>query len=345
MSKADSVRAIRWEAGQLLLLDQRRLPQEELILHLEDYREVVAAIRNMVVRGAPAIGVTAAYAMALAAREVAPYPDWRERLRGAAEQIKAARPTAVNLAWAVDRQWALAEQMGAGADVATIMLQAAHDLLEGDIVANRQMGALGAPLMPDGGVLTHCNTGSLATGGFGTALGVIRAAVAAGTALRVYADETRPWLQGARLTAWELQKDGIPFSLNVDGAAAALMQQGLIQAVIVGADRIAANGDTANKIGTYGLAVLAHYHGIPFYVAAPLSTVDFAMADGAGIVIEERPPEEVTHCAGLAVAPAGVQVRNPAFDVTPAVLISAIITERGVARPSFVASLRELQGA
>lgn len=345
MSKADSVRAIRWEADQLLLLDQRRLPQEELILYLEDYREVVAAIRNMAVRGAPAIGVTAAYAMALAAREVAPYPDWRERLRGAAEQIKAARPTAVNLAWAVDRQWALAEQMGAGADVAAGLLQAAHDLLEGDIVANRQMGAFGASLMPAGGVLTHCNTGSLATGGFGTALGVIRAAVAAGTALRVYADETRPWLQGARLTAWELQKDGISFSLNVDGAAAALMQQGLIQAVIVGADRIAANGDTANKIGTYGLAVLAHYHGIPFYVAAPLSTVDFAMADGAGIVIEERPPEEVTHCAGLAVAPAGVQVRNPAFDVTPAVLISAIITERGVARPSFVASLRELQGA
>ncbi|MHB1203244.1 MAG: S-methyl-5-thioribose-1-phosphate isomerase, partial [Acidithiobacillus sp.] len=204
---------------------------------------------------------------------------------------------------------------------------------------------LGAPLMPAGGVLTHCNTGSLATGGFGTALGVIRAAVAAGKALRVYADETRPWLQGARLTAWELQKDGIPFSLNVDGAAAALMQQGLIQAVIVGADRVAANGDTANKIGTYGLAVLAHYHGIPFYVAAPLSTVDFAMVDGAGIVIEERPPEEVTHCAGLAVAPAGVQVRNPAFDVTPAALISAIITERGVARPPFVASLQELQGA
>lgn len=345
MSKADSVRAIRWEADELLLLDQRRLPQEELILHLEDYRAVVAAIRDMAVRGAPAIGVTAAYAMALAAREAAPYPDWRERLRGAAEQIKAARPTAVNLAWAVDRQWTLAERAGAGADVAATLLQAAHELLEEDIAANRRMGAWGAPLLPEGGVLTHCNTGSLATGGFGTALGVIRAAVAAGKALRVYADETRPWLQGARLTAWELQKDGIPFSLNVDGAAAALMQQGLIQAVIVGADRIAANGDAANKIGTYALAVLAHHHGIPFYVAAPLSTVDFAMADGGGIVIEERPPEEVTHCAGLAVAPAGVEVRNPAFDVTPAALIHAIITERGVARPSFAASLRELRGA
>ncbi len=344
MSIVDNIRAIRWEENQLCLLDQRLLPQQEIWLPLKDYREVAVAITQMVVRGAPAIGVTAAYAMALALQEMRPFADWQQRLAGAAEEIKAARPTAVNLAWATDRQWHLAQKHASAETAAAALLQAAHDLLAQDIADNQRMGRYGAALLPDhGGILTHCNTGSLATGGYGTALGVIRAAISAGKALHVYADETRPWLQGARLTAWELQKDGIPFHLNADSAAAYLMQQGLIQAVIVGADRIAANGDAANKIGTYSLAVLAQYHAIPFYVAAPLSTVDFAMSAGTGIVIEERPASEVQQCAGHAVAPVGVAVRNPAFDVTPAALITAIITEKGVALPDYLGSLAQLR--
>ncbi|MBN2680378.1 S-methyl-5-thioribose-1-phosphate isomerase [Acidithiobacillus montserratensis] len=344
MPIVDNIRAIRWEDQQLCLLDQRLLPQQEIWLKLRDYREVAVAITQMVVRGAPAIGVTAAYAMALALHEMRDLTDWQPRLAGAAAEIRAARPTAVNLAWATDRQLALAQKETSAETAAAILLQAAHDLLEQDIADNQQMGRHGAALLPEqGGILTHCNTGSLATGGYGTALGVIRAGISAGKQLQVYADETRPWLQGARLTAWELQKDGIPFHLNADSAAAYLMQQGLIQAVIVGADRIAANGDAANKIGTYSLAVLAQYHRIPFYVAAPLSTVDFAMPAGAGIIIEERPENEVRQCAGHDVAPVGVQVRNPAFDVTPAALITAIVTERGVARPDYLHSLAELR--
>ncbi|MBU2738868.1 S-methyl-5-thioribose-1-phosphate isomerase [Acidithiobacillus concretivorus] len=345
MPIVDNIRAIRWEDHQLCLLDQRLLPQQEIWLQLGDYREVAVAITQMVVRGAPAIGVTAAYAMALAVQEMQQFSDWQQRLAGAAAEIKAARPTAVNLAWATDRQLTLAQGESAADRAATLLLQAAHDLLEQDIADNQQMGRHGAALLPEqGGILTHCNTGSLATGGYGTALGVIRAGISAGKQLQVYADETRPWLQGARLTAWELQKDGIPFYLNADSAAAYLMQQGLIQAVIVGADRIAANGDTANKIGTYSLAVLAQYHQIPFYVAAPLSTVDFAMPAGEGIIIEERPDSEVRQCAGHDVAPAGVKVRNPAFDVTPAALITAIITEKGVARPDYLHSLANQRG-
>jgi len=340
----DNIRAIRWEEDQLCLLDQRLLPQQEIWLNLSDYREVAVAITQMVVRGAPAIGVTAAYAMALAVQEMRGLKDWQARLQGAATEIKAARPTAVNLAWATDRQLVLAQTHTTAEQAAAALLQAAHDLLAQDIADNQRMGRYGAELMPQqGGVLTHCNTGSLATGGYGTALGVIRASISAGKHLHIYADETRPWLQGARLTAWELQKDGIAFHLNADSAAAYLMQQGLIQAVIVGADRIAANGDAANKIGTYSLAVLAQYHHIPFYVAAPLSTVDFAMPSGEGIIIEERPAEEVQQCAGRQVAPLAVEVRNPAFDVTPASLIAAIITERGVAYPEYLQSLRALQ--
>ncbi len=343
MSSADQIRAIRWEEGQLCLLDQRQLPQREIWLKLGDYRAVAVAIGQMVVRGAPAIGIAAAYAMALAASEVSTHADWRARLRRAAEEIKAARPTAVNLAWATDRQLALAQSASTVNQAVAAVLQAAHDLLRDDIADNQRMGRYGAELLPaEGGVLTHCNTGSLATGGYGTALGVIRAGISAGKQLHIYVDETRPWLQGARLTAWELQRDGIPFHLNADSAAAHLMQQRLVRAVIVGADRIAANGDVANKIGTYSLAVLAQYHRIPFYVAAPLSTVDFAMPDGDGIVIEERPAAEVRQCGGHAVAPEGVEVRNPAFDVTPAGLITAIITERGVAYPELRAALRAL---
>ena len=343
MPSADRIRAIRWEEGQLCLLDQRLLPQQETWLKLSDYRAVAVAIRQMVVRGAPAIGITAAYAMALAVSEAGTQANWQACLLSAADEIKAARPTAVNLAWATDRQLALAQSASTAEQAGAALLQAAHDLLRDDIADNQRMGRYGAELLPaEGGILTHCNTGSLATGGYGTALGVIRAGVSAGKQLHVYVDETRPWLQGARLTAWELQQDGIPFCLNVDGAAAYLMQQGLIHAVIVGADRIAANGDAANKIGTYSLAVLAQYHQIPFYVAAPLSTVDFAMPDGDGIVIEERPAAEVRQCGGHAVAPEGVEVRNPAFDVTPAGLITAIITERGVAYPELRAALRAL---
>ncbi|MCE5361053.1 S-methyl-5-thioribose-1-phosphate isomerase [Candidatus Igneacidithiobacillus taiwanensis] len=339
------IRPIRWQDDALELLDQRRLPQEEIYLALRDYRAVGQAIRDMVVRGAPAIGITAAFAMVLAMDHAAAQSDWRHALRSAAEELRAARPTAVNLAWAIDRQLALAEHCKDAAGARAALLAAAEQLLIQDIADNQRMGQFGVQVLPDrGGILTHCNTGSLATGGYGTALGVIRAGIAAGRDWQIYADETRPWLQGARLTAWELQKEGIPFSLNVDAAAGHLMATGCIQAVIVGADRIAANGDAANKIGTYSLAVLAHYHQIPFFVAAPLSTVDFAMSDGSQIVIEERAADEVRNCGGQAMAPAGVAVRNPAFDVTPAKLIAGIITERGVAQAPLREGLAALRG-
>ncbi len=345
MPIADQIRPIRWQNDALELLDQRQLPAQEHYLRLQEVEAVAAAIRDMVVRGAPAIGITAAFGMALAARAIAGTADWRESLNRSAEVLKRARPTAVNLAWAVQQQL---HNAGLCDDVTTAseaLLRWAQELLAQDIRDNQRMGALGAEVLPpEGGILTHCNTGSLATGGYGTALGVIRAGIAAGRNWRIYADETRPWMQGARLTAWELQKDGIPFSLNVDGAAAHLMARGEIQAVIVGADRIAANGDTANKIGTYALAVLAHHHDIPFFVAAPVSTVDFAMPHGNGIVIEERPAEEVRQCGGRELTPAGVAVRNPAFDVTPAALIAAIITEKGVVRPPFLEGLAALSG-
>ncbi|MGC9239379.1 MAG: S-methyl-5-thioribose-1-phosphate isomerase [Acidithiobacillus sp.] len=343
MSPADQIRPIRWQNEALELLDQRRLPAEECYLRLEEPEAVATAIADMVVRGAPAIGITAAFGMALTARRVAGEVDWRESLNRSADLLRRARPTAVNLGWAVEQQLHNAGLCDDATTAGEQLLHWALDLLAQDIRDNQRMGALGAEVLPpEGGILTHCNTGSLATGGFGTALGVIRAGIAAGRNWRIYADETRPWLQGARLTAWELQKDGIPFSLNVDGAAGHLMARGEIQAVIVGADRIAANGDTANKIGTYTLAVLARHHQIPFFVAAPLSTVDFAMSDGSGIVIEERPAAEVRQCGGREMTPAGVSVRNPAFDVTPAALIAAIITEKGVVRPPFLEGLAAL---
>lgn len=339
------IRPIRWQDHQLLLLDQRRLPAEETYLELADYRAAGQAITDMVVRGAPAIGITAAYAMVLAMDSVAQQVDWRAALAQAAEELRAARPTAVNLGWAIDRQLELARAQSSAAAARTALLQAAHDLLAQDIADNQRMGRFGVEVLPErGGILTHCNTGSLATGGYGTALGVIRAGFAAGRDWQIYADETRPWLQGARLTAWELQKEGIPFSLNVDAAAGHLMATGRIQAVIVGADRIAANGDAANKIGTYSLAVLAHYHQIPFFVAAPLSTVDFAMPEDSQIIIEERAADEVRNCGGQQMSPAGVAVRNPAFDVTPAKLIAGIITERGVARAPYTQALAALRG-
>jgi methylthioribose-1-phosphate isomerase len=317
------------------LLDQRRLPAEEAWIELDSADGVAAAIADLTVRGAPAIGVAAAYGLAAEARRGAD----AARLREAAERLVHARPTAVNLAWAVSR---VSRRFGLGA---AEVLAEAHAIRDEDEAACRRIGALGAPLLPPRAtVLTHCNAGALATAGYGTALGVVRAAFEGGNALTVLADETRPFLQGARLTAWELQRDGIPVTLLTDGMAGWLMRRGEISCVVVGADRIAANGDVANKIGTYGLAVLASHHHLPFYVAAPWSTVDLATPTGASIPIEERGGDEVTLVAGQRIAPAGVPARYPAFDVTPAELVSAIVTERGVVRAPHAQGLARLAG-
>jgi methylthioribose-1-phosphate isomerase len=310
----------------LFLLDQRLLPREEKWIACRTASEVADAIRTMVVRGAPAIGVSAAFGMALAARN-------GDDLADAAETLKRARPTAVNLAWAVDRMLACSSDLSAEAE----------RILHEDVAANRAMGRHGAMLLgSEATILTHCNAGALATGGYGTALGVIRAAIESGKRIAVFADETRPYLQGARLTAWELQRDGVDVTLITDNMSGHFFQQGKFNAVIVGADRIAANGDTANKIGTYTLAVLAQAHGVPFYVAAPVSTIDRRCPNGAHIPIEERGADEVTEIFGSRVAPEGVQVRHPAFDVTPARFISAIITERGVLRAPYGESIGAL---
>jgi methylthioribose-1-phosphate isomerase len=318
------------------LLDQRRLPHEEIWLELVTADDVAQAIRDLTVRGAPAIGVAAAYAIAVEARRGAQVA----RLREVSDRLARARPTAVNLAWAVRR---MSRRLGLGADA---LLREAHAIRDEDEAACRRIGALGAPLVPPRArVLTHCNAGALATAGSGTALGVVRAAVEAGNAISVFADETRPFLQGARLTAWELHRDGIPVTLLTDGMAGWLMQRGEIACVVVGADRIAANGDVANKIGTYALAVLAAHHHLPFYVAAPWSTVDLKTPSGDTIPIEERGDDEVVTLAGQRIAPAGVPARYPAFDVTPAALVTAIITERGVVRRPFADALAALDAA
>jgi methylthioribose-1-phosphate isomerase len=342
---------VRLEAEGVVLLDQRRLPGEETSITCGTVPEVVAAIRDMVVRGAPAIGVTAAYGLVVAARAaIGAEPDaLQERLHQAGRDLAASRPTAVNLAWAVRRVLAAAdeafEKQADAAAIAARVEQEARAIHEEDIAANRSMGRHGAVFIPDGArVLTHCNAGALATAGYGTALGLVRAAVEDGKAVNVLADETRPFLQGARLTAWELQRDGIPVSVIADSMAGALMSRGEIDLVVVGADRVAINGDVANKIGTYSLAVLARRHGIPFYVAAPLSTIDPDCPNGEAIPIEERSVEEVTHFAGQPVAPAGVGARHPAFDVTPAELVTAIVTEAGIARPPLRHSLPALLG-
>jgi len=337
----DSVQAVAWHAGSLRLLDQRLLPGEERYLDINDVATAADAIHDMVVRGAPAIGITAAYAVVLAVQ--ARYRDdpsgWRKVVGADLDQLSRARPTAVNLGWAIARMRGRIDRLPDG-DPVPDLLREARTIHDEDIAANRRMGELGAALLPQGcGVLTHCNTGSLATGGYGTALGVIRSGVACGRIREVYADETRPWLQGARLTAWELARDGIPVSLIVDGAAAFLMRQGRVQWVIVGSDRIAANGDVANKIGTYSAAVAARHHGVRFMVVAPFSTVDLTVPDGAAIPIENRDPQELLSCGGRPVAPAGVDAWNPVFDITPAELVDAIVTERGVARPPFGPSL------
>jgi methylthioribose-1-phosphate isomerase len=330
----------RWEKRVLHLLDQRLLPTEERWLSYTSGQEVAEAIRDMVVRGAPAIGITAAFGMVLAARECAERaPDrFAEAFVQEAQVMEAARPTAVNLRWAVERMTGLlsGRSEASAHDLVSVMESEALSIWEEDVLANLAMGRLGQELLPEaGGVLTHCNAGALATGGYGTALGVIRAALSAGKNLRVMADETRPWLQGSRLTAWELLEDGIPVILIADSAAGFLMQLGEIDAVVVGADRIAANGDVANKIGTYGVAQLAKAHGIPFYVAAPVSTLDRGTPTGGDILIEERGGQEIVACAGQPVAPPGASARNPVFDVTPHHLVTAIVTERGVLRPPY----------
>ena len=316
----DHIRAVQWEGDYLRLLDQRRLPAEEVWVECRTAAQVTQAIHNLTVRGAPAIGIAAAWGVALAAQGGEP-------LELTLAMLRAARPTAVNLMWALDR---MKQRIAGGADAA-MLAREAQAIQSEDLAANRRMGELGALLVSSGsGVLTHCNTGSLATAGFGTALGVIRAGVAAGKIDRVYAGETRPWLQGARLTMWELMRDGIPAQLIADSAAAHLMKSGMVQWVIVGADRIAANGDTANKIGTYQLSITAKYHGVKFMVVAPASTVDMATGSGEEIDIELRDPEELLSVAGVRTVAAGAKAWNPVFDVAPAELIDVIVTERGV---------------
>ncbi len=338
----DTVRPIRWQDDGLRLLDQRLLPDEVRELHCRDYRAVARAISDMVVRGAPAIGIAAAYGAVLAARECWPQGGraaWLEALQVLAES----RPTAVNLAWALERMTEVRLDPLSSPEVR--LLQEAQAIEREDLAANREMGRLGADLIqPGGGVLTHCNTGSLATGGFGTALGVIRQAWSDGRLKAVYADETRPWLQGARLTAWELQQDGIPVTLLADAAAPLLMRQGKVRWVVVGADRITANGDVANKIGTYGLAVAARHHGVRFMVVAPSSTVDMRLENGAAIPLEHRRAEELLGLAGRRIAPAGVEGWNPVFDVTPAELVDVLVTERGVVHTPDTERMAELFG-
>ena len=344
----DSIRPIRFKNGVLYLLDQRRLPGEARENAYTEPQAVAAAIRDMVVRGAPAIGITAGFGVVLAcaaARRDQKTP-WRAQVDIAMAQLAASRPTAVNLFWALDRMRRILDGCTSAEQACAVSLEAAQAMLDDDIAANRRMGMLGAALIAPGrAVLTHCNTGSLATGGFGTALGVIRSAWAGGRITEVFADETRPWLQGARLTAWELVQDEIPVRLLCEGAAASLLRSGEVGWVIVGADRIAANGDTANKIGTYGLAILAREHGVDFMVAAPVSTIDFATNDGAGIPIETRPESEVLQLAGQPVAAPGARAWNPAFDVTPAGLITAVVTEHGVVRRPDRESLAALRSS
>jgi len=344
---------VRWEDGAVVLLDQTRLPDEETYLRCETVDDLIAAIRRLSVRGAPAIGVAGAYGAALAAHrtDAADAAGFRSLLHAELERLRVARPTAVNLSWAIDRvQRVIAARTSASpAELRAAILDEASRIDREDRDACRELGRFGAELIPaDSTVLTHCNAGALATAGLGTALSVVYAAHEAGKRVRVLSDETRPLLQGARLTAWECQRMGVPVTLLCDNAAGWILAQGKVDRIVVGADRIAANGDVANKIGTYPLAVLAREHRVPFYVAAPTSTVDLSLASGREIPIEERAPEEVTESRGRRVAPLGVSALNPAFDVTPHALIAAIITERGVAYPpydvalaSFVAMARE----
>src|SRR5579863_2595164 len=341
------IQTLEWTERGVRFIDQTKLPTEETYVNCTTYQEVADVIRNMVVRGAPAIGVAAAMGIALGVQKskAENAGDLKRELDEICKVIGETRPTAVNLFWAIRRMQQKFETLRVRpvVQIKLTLIEEAQRMHAEDIAINQAMGKHGAALMPaSGGVLTHCNAGALATAGYGTALGVIRAAVEQGKKIHVYADETRPFLQGSRLTAWELMKDGIPTTVISDNMAGAMMQQGKIGAIVVGADRIAANGDVANKIGTYSVAILAKEHGIPFYVAAPLSTVDMACPDGSQIPIEQRDSKEVTHIAGKQMVPDGVAVENPAFDVTPAKYVAAIITEKGVARAPYEESLGRL---
>ncbi len=340
-----TVEALIWQPFELRMLDQRALPHETLYLHYTTAETVAKGIKDMVVRGAPAIGIAAAYGMAIAAHEAASNGlNPRSKLNAAQEVLAASRPTAVNLFWALERCQAVAEKHlnagGSAKDLAALLSAEAVAIHEDDIARNRALGEFGAALLPDGvKILTHCNAGALATGGHGTALGVIRSAVEAGKDVEVWVDETRPYLQGARLTLYELMAEEIPAKLVSDNMAGFLMSRDQVDAVIVGTDRTVANGDVANKIGTYTLAVLCARHKIPFYVACPLSTLDLNTASGDDIPIEERSSDEVTELCGVRIAPEGAEAYHPAFDVTPAELVTAIITERGIAYPPYSVSL------
>jgi methylthioribose-1-phosphate isomerase len=343
------IQTLEWTDHGVRFIDQTKLPTEETYVTCTTHEQVAEVIRTMVVRGAPAIGVAAAMGIALGVKNsnAETVGELKRELDHICEIIGETRPTAVNLFWAIRRMQEKFERVRIRpvAQIKQDLIEESKRMHAEDIAANQAMGRHGATLMPsEGGVLTHCNAGALATAGYGTALGVIRAAVEQGKKIHVYADETRPFLQGSRLTAWELIKDGIPTTVISDNMAGAMMLQDKIDAVVVGADRIAANGDVANKIGTYSVAVLAREHSIPFYVAAPMSTIDFACPDGSRIPIEQRNPHEVTHIAGRQMTPDGVSIENPAFDVTPAKYIRAIITERGIARSPYDESLRRLAG-
>jgi methylthioribose-1-phosphate isomerase len=342
-----TIQPLQWKNDRVFLLDQRILPEKELYLECRTYQDVAHAIKCMVVRGAPAVGIAAAMGIALGVRAI-PEKNKKEFLSQfdkICNTIASTRPTAVNLFWAIEKMKKLVYQnLRASLKVLSLLLKKeALKILKEDIESNKRMGKYGSKLIKNGAtILTHCNAGALATGGYGTALGVIRAAKAQGKKVQVIADETRPFLQGARLTAWELKKDGIPVTVITDNMAAFMMQQKRIDAIIVGADRIAANGDTANKIGTYSLAILANEHKIPFYVAAPLSTIDFNLKTGREIPIEERDKKEVSHIGGKRMVPQGVSIWNPAFDVTPNRFITAIITDYGVVKKPYQKNLKKL---
>jgi methylthioribose-1-phosphate isomerase len=338
----NSVETIEWTTDGVVMIDQTRLPREEVFVTCRTYTDVADAIRTMIIRGAPAIGVAAAMGVALGALQSG---DLERDMPVICDALAQTRPTAVNLFWGIERmkQVYASVRDSSVAEIRERLIAEAKLIREEDIAINQAIGKNGAELVPDGKtVLTHCNAGALATAGYGTALGVIRAAVEAGKKIDVFADETRPFLQGARLTAWELQRDGIQTTLITDNMAGHFLKSGRIGCVVVGADRIAANGDVANKIGTYGVAVLAKENNVPFYVAAPISTLDLTLSSGDQIPIEERASNEVTHVHGIAMAPEGIAVANPAFDVTPNRYVSGIITERGVARAPYEESLRRL---
>jgi methylthioribose-1-phosphate isomerase len=337
---------IEWANGKVVMVDQRKLPGEEIYVECTDYNEVAVAIETMVIRGAPAIGVAAAFGVALGMMALEEKEELEKKFDRIYRRLERTRPTARNLFWALERMKRVffKEKDQELEGLKKVLLQEALDIEQEDVETNRRIGHWGKQVVKDGQtILTHCNAGALATAGYGTALGVVRAAFEEGKQIQVYADETRPFLQGARLTCWELTKESIPVVLIADNMAGYLMKRGEISLVITGADRIALNGDTANKIGTYTVAVLAREHSLPFYVAAPLSTVDFTLRDGDQIPIEERDPEEMTWIGDMCLSPSRIEVRNPAFDVTPAEYITGIITENGIARPPYPKSLRDLR--